>query len=262
LGRTSARSVEGKETIPAGPTLKRGSLTQEAIDTWSVGCIVFEMLTNTVLFKGKDYLDQVRSILSVVGTPEDEELQWLTEEAREFVLQFERYPQRSVGCLDLAKDTDKQVVDLIDCALKFNPEHRADVIDMIKHPYLLSLYHPAHVDACREASPGKEGWIDAEHMLQGADWSAVWRASIMHEHNKFQRRKARKIAQNHKASDSRSNVGQDFRPECQARENSTRRADADVRLPRKEDALCRGTSPKPCRPGIASVDVGSEPQLI
>merc|ERR1719454_306747 len=41
--------------------LKAGCYTK-AIDTWSVGCIVFEMLTNTVLFKGKDYLDQVKSI--------------------------------------------------------------------------------------------------------------------------------------------------------------------------------------------------------
>ena len=38
--------------------LKAGCYTR-AIDTWSVGCIVFEMLTNKILFKGRDYLDQV-----------------------------------------------------------------------------------------------------------------------------------------------------------------------------------------------------------
>jgi mitogen-activated protein kinase 1/3 len=213
----------------------------KAIDTWSVGCIVFEMLTNTVLFMGKDYLDQVRLILSVVGTPKDEELQWLTEEAREFVLQFERYPQRSVGCRDLAKDTDKQAVDLIDSALKFNPEHRADVTDMVKHPYLLSLYHPSHVDECREASCGKEGWIDAEYALQGADWSSAWRSIIMHDHKKFQRRKARKSAQNHKAVDGHDShsTGSTIGPERQAKGANTRRADADVRLPKEEDALRR-----------------------
>jgi len=189
--------------------LKAGCYTK-AIDTWSVGCIVFEMLTNTVLFKGKDFLDQVKLIMSVIGTPKDEELQWLTQEAREFVLQFERYPQRSVGCHDLLTGADKQVVDLMDSTLKFNPDHRADVTDIIKHPYLSSLYHPAHVDACREASSGTEEWIDAQHVLQGADWSTVWRSAIMHDHKKFQRRNARTSARNHKTSDghdSCSNVG-------------------------------------------------------
>lgn len=204
--------------------LKAGCYTK-AIDTWSVGCIVFEMLTNTVLFKGKDCLDQVRSILSVVGTPKNEELQWLTQESREFVLQFERYPQRSVGCHDLAKGADKQVVDFMDSALKFNPEHRVDVIDMMKHPYLLSFYCPAHVDACREASSGTEEWIDAEHVLEGADWSAVWRSMIMHDSRKFQGRNARKSARKHRTSggrDSRLNIGHDFRPERRTEEDNTR----------------------------------------
>jgi len=211
--------------------LKAGCYTK-AIDTWSVGCIVFEMLTNAILFKGKDCLDQVRSILCVLGTPNAQELQWLAEEARVFVLQFDHYPQRSVGCHDLAKDADKEVIDLMDSALKFNPEHRADVSDMIKHPYLLSLYHPSHVDACREASAGAEGWTDAEQVLQGADWSAVWRSIIMHDHRKFQQRKVRKSVRNHKASDKRdcrSKIEHNFRPEHRPGGDNTRRADADLR---------------------------------
>jgi serine/threonine protein kinase len=219
--------------------LKAGCYTK-AIDTWSVGCIVFEMLTNTVLFKGKDYLDQVKSILSVLGTPTAEELQWLTPEAREFVLQFERYPQRSVGCHDLAKNADKQVIDFMDAALKFNPAHRPDFADMIKHPYLLSFYHPAHVEACREASSGTEEMIEAEHVLQGADWSATWRSIILHDQKRIQRRNARKSARNHRASGGRyshSNAGHDFRPERRKGGDETRRADADVRLPQEKVAL-------------------------
>jgi mitogen-activated protein kinase 1/3 len=210
--------------------LKAGCYTK-AIDTWSVGCIVFEMLTNTVLFKGKDYLDQVKSILSVVGTPKAEELQWMTQEAREFVLHFERYPQRSVGCHDFTREADRDVVDLMDSALKFNPEHRADVIDMIRNPYLLPFYHPEHVDACRVASFGAEGWTDAEDVLRGADWREVWRSLILHDHKTFQRRKARMSAGNHKAScDSRSKAGHDFRPER--------------RLPHGGDAAPRTVSPE------------------
>jgi mitogen-activated protein kinase 1/3 len=231
--------------------LKAGCYTK-AIDTWSVGCIVFEMLTNTILFKGKDYLDQVKSILSVVGTPKADELLWLTQEARDFVLQFERYPQKSVGNHDLTKDVDKQVIDLMDSALKFNPEHRADVTDMIKHPYLLSFYHSEHVDACREASSGAEGWVDAEDVLQGSDWSSVFRQIIMHDHKKFQRRNARKSAR--KAADgtvrrdSRSNGGHDFRPERRGGDDTRRRSDDGARASEEKDAQRRSHDRKPPPP--------------
>jgi len=236
LSRATSEDVDLTQYVVTrwyrGPeiVLKAGCYTK-AIDTWSVGCIVFEMLTNTVLFKGKDYLDQVKSILSVVGTPKAEELQWMTQEAREFVLHFERYPQRSVGCHDLTREADRDVVDLMDSALKFNPEHRADVIDMIRNPYLLPFYHPEHVDACRVASFGAEGWTDAEDVLRGADWREVWRSLILHDHKTFQRRKARMSAGNHKAScDSRSKAGHDFRPER--------------RLPHGGDAAPRTVSPE------------------
>jgi len=245
LSRATSEDVDLTQYVVTrwyrGPeiVLKAGCYTK-AIDTWSVGCIVFEMLTNTVLFKGKDYLDQVKSILSVLGTPTAEELQWLTPEAREFVLQFERYPQRSVGCHDLAKNADKQVIDFMDAALKFNPAHRPDFADMIKHPYLLSFYHPAHVEACREASSGTEEMIEAEHVLQGADWSATGGLLSCMTKREFSRRNARKSARNHRASGGRyshSNAGHDFRPERRKGGDETRRADADVRLPQEKVAL-------------------------
>jgi hypothetical protein len=58
-----------------------------------------------------------------------------------------------------------QTVSFFGAALKFSPAHRADFADMIKHPYLLSFYHPAHVEACEEASSGTEEMTEAEHVL-------------------------------------------------------------------------------------------------
>lgn len=49
----------------------------KSIDTWSVGCILAEMLNNRPLFPGKHYLDQLNLILSVVGSPSQEDLQVL-----------------------------------------------------------------------------------------------------------------------------------------------------------------------------------------
>uniref|UniRef100_A0AAQ4PN70 mitogen-activated protein kinase n=1 Tax=Gasterosteus aculeatus aculeatus TaxID=481459 RepID=A0AAQ4PN70_GASAC len=39
------------------------------VDIWSVGCIMGELLKGKVLFPGTDYIDQLKRIMEVVGTP-------------------------------------------------------------------------------------------------------------------------------------------------------------------------------------------------
>jgi mitogen-activated protein kinase 7 len=46
----------------------------KAIDMWSVGCILAELLGQKPLFKGRDYVDQLNQILGVLGTPDDQTL--------------------------------------------------------------------------------------------------------------------------------------------------------------------------------------------
>ncbi|BHF58261.1 Mitogen-activated protein kinase 3 [Sparganum proliferum] len=46
----------------------------KAIDLWSVGCILAEMYSNRVLFPGKHYIEQLKMILEVLGSPSHEDL--------------------------------------------------------------------------------------------------------------------------------------------------------------------------------------------
>jgi dual specificity tyrosine-phosphorylation-regulated kinase 1 len=41
----------------------------QAIDMWSLGCIVVELLTGAALFTGSDEADQVHRIVEVLGVP-------------------------------------------------------------------------------------------------------------------------------------------------------------------------------------------------
>ncbi|KAJ7893918.1 kinase-like domain-containing protein [Mycena olivaceomarginata] len=50
----------------------------EAIDMWSVGCILAELLIGGPLFPGKDYLNQLNLILNMLGTPTVDELYAIT----------------------------------------------------------------------------------------------------------------------------------------------------------------------------------------
>mgnify|MGYP000468787522 CR=1 FL=1 len=41
----------------------------KAIDIWSIGCILAEMLGKTVIFFGKDFVDQLRRFVAILGKP-------------------------------------------------------------------------------------------------------------------------------------------------------------------------------------------------
>lgn len=41
----------------------------QAVDTWSVGCVIAELLTGSPLFQGETGLDQLVEIVKVLGTP-------------------------------------------------------------------------------------------------------------------------------------------------------------------------------------------------
>lgn len=49
----------------------------KAIDIWSVGCIIAELLGRTPLFPGEDFLDQVQRIISILGTPSAEDMKYI-----------------------------------------------------------------------------------------------------------------------------------------------------------------------------------------
>lgn len=51
----------------------------KAIDMWSVGCILAEMLTRTPLFPGQEQEEQVQMIIDLLGFPTDEELEMFSD---------------------------------------------------------------------------------------------------------------------------------------------------------------------------------------
>ena len=50
----------------------------KALDIWSVGCVLGEMINNKPMFPGKHYLDQICKIQEVLGTPSKEDLSFIT----------------------------------------------------------------------------------------------------------------------------------------------------------------------------------------
>jgi mitogen-activated protein kinase 1/3 len=127
------------------------------IDVWSVGCIFAEMLGRKPLFPGNDYIHQLKLITTVVGTPTEEELWYVTNpRARRFMLGLPATER-----LDMAHkfpDSNADALDLLCRMLILDPAKRITVAESLEHPYLASL----HDETLEPTAQTNVNWDDIE----------------------------------------------------------------------------------------------------
>jgi mitogen-activated protein kinase 1/3 len=114
----------------------------KAIDMWSVGCILCELIGRKALFTGKDHLDQIRKIVDTLGYPSEEELHWLPTDgpARRFL---QKCPQ-ALGrpWAELYPKANHTSLGLVNLMLRFDPSSRIDVQEALHHAYFEGLHTP------------------------------------------------------------------------------------------------------------------------
>ncbi|KAG0497066.1 hypothetical protein HPP92_001464 [Vanilla planifolia] len=110
-----------------------------AIDIWSVGCIIGEIVTRQTLFPGRDYVHQLRLITELIGSPDDSSLGFLrSDNARRYVKQLPQYPKQQFS--SRFPNMSPGAMDLIERMLVFDPSQRITVDEALLHPYLASLH--------------------------------------------------------------------------------------------------------------------------
>lgn len=120
------------------PTL---ALLTRAVDVWSVGCILAELLGGRPFFKGRDYVDQLNQILHILGTPNEETLSRIgSPRAQEYVRNLPFMPKKPFPAL--FPNANPDALDLLDKMLAFDPSSRISVEQALEHPYL-HIWHDA-----------------------------------------------------------------------------------------------------------------------
>lgn len=106
------------------------------MDIWAVGCIFFEVLMLYPLFPGKDELDQIHRIHSLLGTPSK---QLLSKFRPSKHISFDFPQMKGRGLRSLMKNCPADLMDLLNGMLTYDPDERFSARDCLRHPYFRDL---------------------------------------------------------------------------------------------------------------------------
>ncbi|RHN42622.1 putative mitogen-activated protein kinase [Medicago truncatula] len=105
-------------------------------------CILTEILGRKPIFPGTDRLNQLKLIVSVLGSPYESELDFINDlRAKRFI---ESFPYtRGIHFSQLFPQADPLAIDLLQKMLVFDPTRRITVLEALQHhTYMVGLYDP------------------------------------------------------------------------------------------------------------------------
>lgn len=119
----------------------------KAVDMWSAGCILAEILLDKVLFAGKSSLNQMELFVRLLGRPSESEIKAMKiSNSNNLLDQCEGKKRKSIS--ELFSDCEDNAVDLIRKLLLYNPEKRITVEEALKHPFFSQFHNPKEEIIC------------------------------------------------------------------------------------------------------------------
>eukprot|EP01018_Ginkgo_biloba_P013244 Gb_15256 [translate_table: standard] len=118
-----------------------------AIDMWSVGCIIMELMNRRPLFPGRDQYHQLRLLTELIGTPTAADLDFIrNENAIKLLQRLPQHPRQSLATR--FPHIHPLAIDLCEKMLTFDPTQRITVEEALAHPYLARLHDVSDETTC------------------------------------------------------------------------------------------------------------------
>ncbi|KAK9503677.1 hypothetical protein O3M35_010186 [Rhynocoris fuscipes] len=111
-----------------------------AIDMWSVGCILAEMIRGVPLFPGNSTVNQLELILTSVPEPTFKEKFDISSSLSQRILEWS--PDEKLHLKKLLSNAPSDLKDLTIKFLIFDPNRRLDVVNGIRHPFVKKYHNP------------------------------------------------------------------------------------------------------------------------
>ncbi|CAD8045125.1 unnamed protein product [Paramecium primaurelia] len=112
----------------------------KAVDMWSVGCILGEMINGKPIFPGSSTLNQIERIIEVIGRPSTSELESVQAPLASQIVN--NIPKGArIGFTNYFPKATPQALDLIRKLLSFNPHTRITVEEALRHPYVNAFHN-------------------------------------------------------------------------------------------------------------------------
>ena len=111
-----------------------------AIDIWSVGCVMAELVLGYPMFSGDSGVDQLVEIIKVLGTPSRDEINSMNPNYNE--LKFPQIKGHSLHKI-FGNSIGVEALDLLTKFLTYSPKQRITAAQALRHPYFDEIRDPS-----------------------------------------------------------------------------------------------------------------------
>ncbi|KAJ5227991.1 hypothetical protein N7489_008699 [Penicillium chrysogenum] len=148
-----------------------------AVDIWSTGCILAEMLLRKVLLPGKDNVHHFKLITEIFGMPPKENMETVYSDiTTEFVNSLPEIEPRSLRAT--LGDVDPEAVHLLDKMLDIDPQKRIAAADALTHTYVSTYSDSDDEPECEK----QIDWSSLDSEMATEQWKTKMYFEILNYH--------------------------------------------------------------------------------